>query len=40
MRIFYGSQTGTAAKLSEQIAEEGAEEGFQAEVIDLKDVKI
>lgn len=28
IRIFYGSQTGTAAKLSEQLAEEATEEGF------------
>ena len=38
LRIFYGTQTGTAAKLSEQLAEEGAEHGFACEVVDLKDV--
>jgi sulfite reductase alpha subunit-like flavoprotein len=39
IRIYFGSQTGAAAKLSEQLAEEGTEQGFEPEVIDLKDVK-
>jgi sulfite reductase alpha subunit-like flavoprotein len=36
VRIYFGSQTGTAAKLAEQLAEEGTEQGFKPEVIDLK----
>lgn len=28
IRIYYGTQTGTAAKLAEQLAEEGTEQGF------------
>jgi sulfite reductase alpha subunit-like flavoprotein len=38
--IFYGSQTGTSAKLSEQLAEEATEQGFVPEVVDLKNVDI
>lgn len=40
VRIYYGTQTGTAAKLAEQLAEEGTEQGFEPEVIDLKDVQV
>ena len=36
--IFFGSQTGTAAKLSEQLGEEAVEFGFEPEIVDLKDV--
>ena len=36
VRIYFGTQTGTAAKLAEQLAEEGTEQGFEPEVVDLK----
>lgn len=36
--IYYGSQTGTAAKISESLAYEATEHGFEPETIDLKNV--
>lgn len=33
----FGSQTGTAAKMAETFAEEAQEQGFSAEVLDLKE---
>ena len=40
MRIFFASQTGTAAKLAEQLGEEATEQGFQPEIADIKDVNV
>lgn len=39
MQIFFGSQTGTAAKMAESFAEEAIEKGWTPKVIDLKDIK-
>ena len=39
LNIYYGSQTGTAAKFSKILADEGASHGFITNVVDLIDVK-
>lgn len=39
MIVAFGSQTGTAAKMAENFAEEAQEQGFTADVVDLKEVE-
>ena len=38
LQVFFGSQTGTAAKMASMFAEEAGEHGFNGIVIDLKNI--
>lgn len=38
IQVFYASQTGTAAKMAGNFAEEAAEHGFEGIVLSLKDI--
>jgi sulfite reductase alpha subunit-like flavoprotein len=38
LQVLYASQTGTAAKMANNFANEAAEHGFQGVVINLKDI--
>ena len=40
IRVYYGTQTGTAESFARQLEREGAEHGFLVHVVDLEDIEV